>query len=231
MKRVAYLFITYFCINISMYAQKSALDYLNNAPKPPVAPCECTKAAYEKFEYTMDSYCNKIQADIENREKKASKNDLAGNMEYSKLLENVIEKTQVPALKYYSLDNVSDEYPELLNSAEKNTLTNDLQICSSIVQKRMAILIHKSSGKEDPAWTKEMNKAQDEYCSIISPKYKKVMDEYYSIIINLMPGFKRMGEIEYSGSQEAVDIPCLNAVREYLSQYALRYYCGNLKIK
>jgi len=57
------------------------------------------------------------------------------------------------------------------------------------------------------------------------------LDEDYDILIRLMPSFKRMGEIEYSGSQAATDIPAINAVRAYLSQYALRYYCGNLKIK
>jgi hypothetical protein len=231
MKKVAYLFTFYLCLPISIYAQKSALDYLYNAPKPPVTQCECTKAIYEKYEHIMDSYCDKIQADMEAREINAVRNDLSGNMEYKKLLENITNETQIPALKFYCLDNVCDQYPELLNETERITVTNDLQICVSLAQKKMDILLHRSPGKENPEWTNESDKAQEEYCSIMSPKYKTVLDEHYDILIRLMPGFKRMGELEYSGWQEAIDIPVLNAVRAYLSQYALRYYCGNLKIK
>jgi hypothetical protein len=231
MKRIGCLFTTYLCINISLYAQKSALDYLNSAPKPPVTPCACTKAVYDKYAGMMDSYCDKIQADIEAREKKVGKNNLSGNIEYRNLIEKVINETQIPALKFYCLDNVCDEYPELLNETERKTLTNDLQICTSAAQMEMDILLHRSPEKEKPDWTKESDKARDEYCYIMSPKYKMVLDEYYDILIRLMPSYKRMGEIEYSGSQEATDIPVINAVRAYLSQYALRYYCGNLKIK
>jgi hypothetical protein len=231
MKRIAYLFTAYFCMNSSLYAQKSALDYLNNAPKPPVTPCACTKAIYNKYADMLDSYCDKIQADIEAREKKAIKNDLSGNLEYKNLLETVINEVQIPALKFYCLDNVCDEYPELLNEAERKTVANDLQICTLLAQKRMNILLHRSSEKEKPGWIKEADEAQDDYCRIMSPKYKTVLDGYYDILIRLMPSFKRMGELEYSGSQPATDIPVINAVRAYLSQYALRYYCGNLKIK
>jgi hypothetical protein len=179
----------------------------------------------------MDSYCDKIQADMEVREKRAKKNDLSGNIEYKKLLENITNETQIPALKFYCLDNVCDQYPKLLNETERKTATNDLQICASLAQKKMDILLHRSLGKENPEWIKEADKAQEEYCSIMSPKYKTVLDEHYAILIRLMPSFKKMGELEYSGSQEATDIPVLNAVRAYLSQYALRYYGGNLKIK
>jgi hypothetical protein len=231
MKRIACLFTAYLYINISLYAQKSALDYLNNAPKPPVTPCECTKAVFDKYADMMDSYCDKIQADIEVREKKAGKNNFWDNMEYKNLIEKIINETQIPAQKFYCLDNVCDEYPDLLNETERKTVTDDLQICTSLAQKQMDILLHRSSEKEKPEWIKEADKAQDEYCQIMTPRYKSVLDEYYDTLIRLMPSYKRMGEIEYTGSQEATDIPAINAVRAYLSQYALRYYCGNLKIK
>jgi hypothetical protein len=225
--------MVFFCSNISMLAQKTALDYLNNAPKPPVATCACTKPIYIRYESALESYCDKIQADIDARESKATKNELTGDAaeEYKHLLEKMINETQIPALKFYCLDVVCDEYPELLNESERKTVTTDLQTLMSITQNRANILLHKSTGKENPEWSKEAIMAQEEYCRIMADKYKAVLEEDRAIIISLIPQYKRMGELEYSGSSEAFEIPLLNAVKVYLSQYALRYYCGNLEIK
>jgi hypothetical protein len=233
MKNSIYVFITFLCVNIPIQAQKSALDFLNNAPKPPVNTCACTESIYAEYELKMESYCDKIQAEIEDRENKATKNDLSGDaaIEYKHLLEKIINKTQIPALKFYCLDVVCDEYPELLNESERKRVNDNLQTMESITLKRANIVLHKSTEKENAEWVKETAKAQEEYCSIMSDKYKAVLEEEYSIIISLIPDYKRMGELEYSGSSEAFEIPLLNAVQAYLSQYALRYYCGNLKIK
>lgn len=231
MKRVPCLFAIYFCINVSVYAQKSALDYLNNAPKPTVTPCACTMADYKKYEQIMDSYCSKIRADIDAREEKATKNDLSYNVEYKNLFEQILNQTQIPALKFYCLDIVGSDCPELLSEAERQILTNDLQICMSATQNAMNVILHRASGAQKPEGTKESVAAQEEYCSIMSPKYKKVLDEGYDMFFQLMPGLKRLGEIEYSGPQEAKDINVLSYVLAYLSDYPARYYCGNLKIK
>ena len=225
--------MTFFCSNMSIHAQKSALDYLNNAPKPPVSQCACTKPIYVKYESALESYCDKIQADIDARESKATKNELTGDAaeEYKHLLEKIINETQIPALKFYCLDVVCDEYPELLNNSERRTVAGDLQTSASITQKRINSLLHKSTEKENQDWAKETKMAQEEYCSIMADKYKAVLEEDRAIIISLIPQYQRMGELEYSGSSEAFEIPLLNAVKVYLSQYALRYYCGNLEIK
>lgn len=231
MKNILSLLVFCYFTNTPMaFSQGKAMEYLNNAPKPPVEPCACTKAIYKKYEAVMNAYCDKIQADMNARESQSTKNKLAGNKEYMELFEKTINANQVLASKYYCLDNTCDEYPNLLNETERSTVLKDIQICTSVVQNQMDIILHRTSGKTDPESENQINKAKAEYCGIMSVKYLMVLDEYRNTLIRLFPSYERMGELEYS-SPSAKEIPMLNAVRAFLSKYPSRYYCGNLNIR
>jgi hypothetical protein len=92
------LILTFFCLSaVYGFAQKTALQYLNEAPLAYTKDiCSSSKLDYLKFKAKLDHYCAKIQEDIDRRKALATKIDLSveAESEIYKLMKELTSNTE-----------------------------------------------------------------------------------------------------------------------------------------
>jgi len=97
MNRFLYILFFLSLSSLSVFAQKTALQYLNEAPLAYTKDiCSSSKLDYLKFKAKLDHYCAKIQEDINKREALAAKIDLSveAKSEIYKLMKELTANTE-----------------------------------------------------------------------------------------------------------------------------------------
>jgi hypothetical protein len=225
------ILILTFCFSaFAVFAQKTALQYLNEAPLSYTKDiCNSSKLDYRKFKAKLDAYCAKIQEDINRREAMATKIDLSveAKSEIYKLMKQLTANTEKDMEILMSL-SYNSPYPGWLSEEESSKCLKDKQAIAGIVQFNGMLAIHAAKESDRPNSPAEGIAAQNEYCAIMTPKFRQYLERTEKALRASLPTQQRLGELEYSGPAEVKELNALSVVYSYLSSYADFLFSGNI---
>jgi hypothetical protein len=211
-------------------AQKTALQYLDEAPLAYTKDiCSSSKLDYLKFKAKLDHYCAKIQEDIDRRKALSTKIDLSveAKSEIYKLMKELTANTEKDMEIFMSL-SYNSPYPGWLSEEESSKCLKDKHILTKIIQFNGMLAIHAAKESDRPNSPAEGIAAQNEYCTIMTPKCKQYLERTEKALRASLPKQQRLGELEYSGPAEVKEIDALGVVYSYLSSYADVLFEGNI---
>jgi len=223
------IFIFIVLQSILCFAQKTADEYLKNAPlELKKDACILAKEETEKFLETLKTYNDSMYSDIQRRlEKYQRVQDMGANTEDAfMIMEKITNLSTKYFEKYYCLTLLCNTIPDLLSGEEIAKATEYTEKIKTLVQFRNDVMLGKANEKDNPGWRKDLTAAENEFCAILSPKYKKVLaDEKVEVILTL-PECRKLGSYIYSGGAEASEIEALNTVYNYLEKYRTNIFLG-----
>ena len=214
---------------IVCFAQKSADEYLKNAPltlKKDV--CELTEEETEKFVETLKTYNESLYDDIHARLGKYQRVlDMGANTEDCiRITEKITSLSTKYFEKYYCLSLLCKDQPDLLTGEEIAKATKCAEKLKTLVKFRNDVVLGIANEKDNPGWRKDLTAAENEFCAILSPKYKKVLADEMKEVILILPECRKLGSYIYSGGAEASEIEALNTVYNYLDKYRTNIFLG-----
>jgi hypothetical protein len=213
--------------NVSVFSQKKAIEYLNEAPiYPKIDVCSCNRVAFWDYAKALYVYTKQLREDINRRTAIATENDLQGNQEFESLLKQLSTLAAKEATRLYNLQAPASE-------KEKDVINEQLY---GLLNTRAEVL--KMGHRDDPEYDESVYKqygvnpknpkavSKDEqkeklvrWCHINYPKYKSALDSCVTELRYALPLYRRKGELEYAGSEEVKELAALNAVLVTLEQY------------
>lgn len=215
---------SFFC-----FAQKTAEEYLKNAPtRLNKDVCALTKEETDKFLETLKTYNELLYNDIQRRMEKYQRvDDMGANTEDAyRIMEKITTLGAKYLEKYYCLSLLCKDLPELLSGEEIAQATAFSEKIKTLVQFRNDVVSGKANEKENPGWRKDLTEAENGFCAILSPKYKKVLADEIAEINLILPECRKLGSYIYSGGAEASEIEALNAAYNYLEKYRTNIFLG-----
>lgn len=211
------------------FAQKSADEYLKNAPlQLNKDACDLSKVEINKFLETLKTYNDIMFNDIQKRIEKYPKvEDLGTNGEDAyRILGKISNLSSKYFEKYYCLSLLCKDIPDLLSAEEIVKATACVEKIKTLIQFQNDIISGKANEKDKPGWRKDLNEAENEYCSVLSPKYKKVLADDMAEVIQILPECRKLGSYLYSGGAEASEIEALNTAYNFLEKYRSNIFLG-----
>jgi hypothetical protein len=215
--------------SILCFAQKTADDYLKNAPlELKKDACTLTKEETDKFIETLQTYNESMYNDIQQRLEKYQKvDDMGANTEDAfKVMGKITNLSTKYFEKYYCLTLLCKDLPDLLSGEEIAKATGSAEKIKTLVQFQNDVLSGKANEKDNPDWRKDLTAAENEFCAILSPKYKKVLADDLAEVILILPECRKLGSYIFSGGAEASEIEALNTAYNYLEKYRTNIFLG-----
>jgi hypothetical protein len=224
------LVLIFFCLSAVVSAQKTALQYLNEAPLTYTKDiCSPSNLDYLKFKAKLDAYCAKIQKDIDRRDALSTKNDLSGEAksEIYRLMKVLSANTEKDMEIHMSL-LYCNPYSGWLSEEEATQCLKDKQIVSGLIQFNGLLAIHAVKESDRPNSNEEAIAAKNEYCAIITPKCRQYLERTEKALRASLPQQQRLGELKYNGPAEVKELDALGVVYSYISNYAGVLFEGNI---
>ena len=213
-------------------SHKTAEEYLTSAPiQLSKEVCNFTKEEFEQFADNLETYCETIREEIEQRRQSSAMVELSA-ANYQKAMEilgKVTDYSTSYMSKYYCLTLLCKDYPELLSGDEILRATNYSDKYKDFIQFRMDVMSGKAKDSDRPGWRKEGVEAEIGFCSIMGPKYRKVLEDDLADLKQLLPDYHTLGSLYYTGGTGS-EIEALQAVYNYLEKFRTNIFLGSLKI-
>lgn len=219
-------------LGLSATAQKTALEYLDNAPiKLGKEVCAFTKEEFEHFADHLKSYCDTLREDIEQRKQSSRMVELSA-ANYQKAMEILGKVTDYSSRymsQYYCLTLLCKDYPELLSGEEISKATGYSGKFKDFIQFRLDVTTGKAKESDRPGWRKESLEAETGFCEIMGPKYLKVLENDLTELRRFLPDYLTLSSLYYT-DKSGSEIEALSAVHNYLEKFRTNSFLGNLKI-
>ncbi len=234
MKKDVFVLVFIFISTLAVFAQKSALQYLNEAPLACTKDiCSSSKLDYLRYKAKLDTYCAKIQEDIDRRETLATKNDLTGEAkaEIYKLIKEITANAEKDMEIHMNL-LYCNPYPGWLSEEEAGKCLKDKQTVTESVQFNVMAALNRAKESDRPKNFRDeaVIAAKNEYCAIMSPMCRQYLERTEKALRASLPTQQRLGELEYSGPSEVKELDALGVVLSYISSYADILFEGNISI-
>lgn len=230
MKTGIFLSLTLAVLGFNAYCQKTAEEYLKDAPiKLQKDACAYTEKDLDLFIEPLDAYCDSLLADIMRRKETASYYLSPANGErVLQLLGKLTDFSYKYTEKYFCLTN---HCPELLSGEEIAKLDKYKSEIANLIKFREDVITMKVKESQNPDWAKELIVAEEAYCSILSPKFKQVLEQELAELKLILPDYHTYGTLTISGTPEVQEIEALSAVHNYLTKFSTNTFISNMKLQ
>lgn len=230
MKSRTLLLLTLSVSSVIAYCQKTADEYLKDAPlQLKKDACAFDAKDGELFTVPLAAYCDTLYADIQQRKEKATYLLSPANSELvlqllGKLTDFSVEYTN----KYFCL---TSHCPDLLSGEEIAKLDGYKLQIANLIKFREDVITGKAKESQNPDWAKELLVAEEAYCHILSPKFNQVLEQELSELKLMLPDYRTYGSLTVSGSPEVQEIEALSAVHNYLTKFGTNTFIPNMKMQ